>query len=565
MIFSPTTERSLSVRSLYAALYGLLVLGAITMIVPFLIMVTGSVDPRAHSEGGMFFPTYLTDREVLWERYLETKYHGLEDYYRLAWNSPVAAFRGAGPSLHGADDTAMLALWERFLAEEKPGDHLFAAGFLRPNTRMPSTNGFAFRDWLLKRYGSLENLNASLGTEFSRVSRIRVPLIRLDGPPLPETHLIVSFQEFAAGLPRSQKFAWDVGGYFRTCILPRLTGVDVAEYNARFQTGYASYAEVPFPASAPVVGLEPWFFFVSQLLRPDFVALTPGGQERCREANMSREDFIRGLAKPEDLSVVSADTLFAEWCRLRGTPDARIPQASLDREAFSRESGFWRNQFLTMNYRLVIDEILVHGTAIRNTFILVILSVGGALLINPLAAYALSRYKMRASFHILLFFLATIAFPSEVTMIPVFLQLKEFHLLNTFGALVLPGLANGFSIFLLKGFFDSLPRELYEAAELDGAGEWTMFWAITMNLSKPILAVMALGAFVAAYGTFFYALILAPDPSMWTIMVYIYQLRQSVDTPVVYASLLITAIPTLVIFVTCQNIILKGIVVPSDK
>jgi multiple sugar transport system permease protein len=172
---------------------------------------------------------------------------------------------------------------------------------------------------------------------------------------------------------------------------------------------------------------------------------------------------------------------------------------------------------------------------------------------------------MRSSFHILLFFLATIAFPAEVTMIPVFLQLKEFHLLNTFGALVLPGLAHGFSIFLLKGFFDSLPRELYEAAELDGASEFVTFWNITMNLSKPILAVIALSTFVGAYGTFFYALILAPDPAMWTVMVYVYQLRQTVDPPVVYASLIVTAIPTLLVFVTCQNIILRGIVVPSDK
>ena len=565
MIFSPTTERSFSVRSLYAALYALLGLGAITMVVPFVIMVTGSVDPRAHSGGDMFFPTYLTSRDVLWERYLETKYHGKEDYYRLAWNAPSASFRQAGPSLHMPDDAAMLALWKRFLIEQKPADHFFAVGFLRPTTRMPSTNGFAFRDWLLQKYGALENLNTALGTDFLRVSRIKVPLIRLDGAPLPKTPLVVSFQEFAAALPQSHKFAWDVGGYFRTSILPRLTGLDVVEYNAKFQTSYSSYAEVPFPATAPVIGLEPWFFFVSQLLRPDFIALTPIGQERCNAANISREDFIKGLAKPEDVVVLSADTLFAEWCLQQGSPGARIPQASLDREAFSKESGFWRNQFLTLNYRLVIDEILVHGTAIQNTLILVLLSVCGALIINPLAAYALSRYKMRASFHILLFFLATIAFPAEVTMIPVFLQLKEFHLLNTFGALVLPGLANGFSIFLLKGFFDSLPRELYEAAELDGASEWTMFWMITMNLSKPILAVMALGAFVGAYGTFFYALILAPDPSMWTIMVYIYQLRQSVDTPVVYASLLLTAIPTMVIFVTCQNIILKGIVVPSDK
>jgi len=92
-----------------------------------------------------------------------------------------------------------------------------------------------------------------------------------------------------------------------------------------------------------------------------------------------------------------------------------------------------------------------------------------------------------------------------------------------------------------------------------------MFWQITMNLSRPILAVIALGAFTAAYGTFFYALILAPDPKMWTIMVYIFQLRAGADYPVVYASLIITAIPTLLVFVFCQNIILRGIVVPSDK
>src|SRR5262249_20128217 len=84
-------------------------------------------------------------------------------------------------------------------------------------------------------------------------------------------------------------------------------------------------------------------------------------------------------------------------------------------------------------------------------------------------------------------------------------------LLNTFWALVLPGMANGFSIFLLKGFFDSLPRELYEAADIDGANEWTKFWTLTMNLSRPILAVLALGAFTAAYSEFMMALVIVPD------------------------------------------------------
>ena len=81
-------------------------------------------------------------------------------------------------------------------------------------------------------------------------------------------------------------------------------------------------------------------------------------------------------------------------------------------------------------------------------------------------------------------------------------------LLTTFWALVLPAAANGFSIFLLKGFFDSLPRELYEAADIDGAGEWTKFWTITMSLSKPILAVLALAAFTAAYSEFMMALVI---------------------------------------------------------
>lgn len=564
MLFAPTTERSPKIRALYATIYGFLILGAVTMIAPFLIMVTGSIEPSSTSED-LFVPSYLVDREELWQRYLVTKYHGVDDLFRMAWNEPDAVIDDAGPTLNDGQDIEGMELWETFLAESQPPNALFAVGFLRPNARMPSTNAFAFRDWLEARYGSLEEINRSLLTEFPRLGRILPPLLRMDGAPAPQTPLVEAFEAFSATLPLSQRFGWDVGGYYRANILPRVVSADITDFNAQFGTTYTSYAEVPFSSTAPEVAEEPWFFFVSQLLRPDFVQMTPIGEANMVQSGLGKEEFIRTTAQPDDLRVVSIDTLYAEWAASRGIEDARIPQASLDRAAFDEESSFWRNQFLSLNYRLVLDEILFHGRAISNTIILVVLSVCGSLIINPLAAYALSRYKLRSSFHILLFFLATIAFPAEVTMIPVFLQLKEFHLLNTFGALVLPGLANGFSIFLLKGFFDSLPRELYEAAELDGASEFTTFWTITMNLSKPILAVIALSTFVSAYGTFFYALILAPDPKMWTVMVYVYQLRQAVDPPVVYASLILTAIPTLIVFVTCQNIILRGIVVPSDK
>lgn len=565
MIFSPITERSTPVRSLYVALYSLLILGAVTMILPFLIMISDSVEPKAVSTETTFFPPYLFDSGALWERYLEVKYHGSADLLRMAWNNPSLMFEETANLLNERVDTEAVKLWQRFLKEAPPDPVLFTLGFMRPNARMPSYTNFEFRNWLLKKYGSLEGINLALGSEFPRVNRIEPPLPRIDGPPLPSTPAVQAFVEFSASQPLSQKFAWDVGAFYRTSILPRTVGADIAQYNGKFGTSYASYTEVPFPATAPEVGAEPWFFFVSRLLRTDFLQLTDAGRVNHAESGLGRDVFIRTQSKPEDLRVVSVDTLFGDWAAAQGRTGLLIPQASIDREAFAAEKGFWRNQFLTLNYRTVIDEIGGHGGALRNTLILVILSVGGALIINPLAAYALSRYKMRSSYHILLFFLATIAFPGEVTMIPVFLQLREFNLLNTFGALVLPGLANGFSIFLLKGFFDSLPRELYEAAELDGVSEFKMFWLITMNLSKPILAVIALSAFTTAYGAFFFALILAPDPSMWTLMVYVFQLRMSVASPVVYASLILTAIPTLIVFITCQNMILRGIVVPSDK
>ena len=145
------------------------------------------------------------------------------------------------------------------------------------------------------------------------------------------------------------------------------------------------------------------------------------------------------------------------------------------------------------------------------------------------------------------------------------LLMRELNLLNTFFALVLPGAANGFWVFLLKGLFDSLPKELYEAAEIDGAGEARIFWQITMSLSKPILAVIALNAFTVAYSNFMMALLICQDEIMWTLMPWLYQLQQRSGEGVVYSSLIIAAVPTLLIFLFCQNIIMRGIVVPEEK
>lgn len=152
-----------------------------------------------------------------------------------------------------------------------------------------------------------------------------------------------------------------------------------------------------------------------------------------------------------------------------------------------------------------------------------------------------------------------------VSMIPQFLIIKKLGLLNTFIALVMPLTINGMLIFLLKGFFDSIPQDLYDAAVIDGASEVRIFWQITMSLSKPILAVVALQTFTLAWRTFLYPLIVCPDEKMHVLAVWLQQFQLNAPGTAVFASIIIASIPSLLIFLFAQRIIMRGIAVPSEK
>jgi multiple sugar transport system permease protein len=100
---------------------------------------------------------------------------------------------------------------------------------------------------------------------------------------------------------------------------------------------------------------------------------------------------------------------------------------------------------------------------------------------------------------------------------------------------------------------------------LDGASDLRMFRSVTLPLCKPILAVIALGAFTSAYGAFMFALLTCQDPKMWTLMVFLYDFQQSYSLPLIMASLVVSAIPTLIAFLLCQKVILRGIIIPTFK
>ncbi|KKK65380.1 hypothetical protein LCGC14_2974710, partial [marine sediment metagenome] len=342
----------------------------------------------------------------------------------------------------------------------------------------------------------------------------------------------------------SRRYAGKPGGKLRP-------GLD--KLNNGYGTNFRDFSEVTYPDDYMHGSdrLVDWAEFIKTVPAEHLVLVGP---------QLGFRDFLREKYG-RDLTALNR----AHQANYTSFDLVPMPTREADHADFLANKSAIRGEFATANYKQVADYIFLHGRSLLNTVIYCLLAIGLSLTVNPLAAYALSRFQPPSTYKILLLCMATMAFPAAVTMIPTFLLLKELRLLNTYAALVLPGMANGFSIFLLKGFFDSLPKELHESAALDGAGEWTVFWHLSMALSKPILAVLALNAFTQAYGNFMFAFILCPDEKMWTLMVFLYQLQINGHMGLTFAALLIAAVPTFVLFVFCQNIIIRGIVVPVEK
>ena len=264
------------------------------------------------------------------------------------------------------------------------------------------------------------------------------------------------------------------------------------------------------------------------------------------------------FASPEEASQAHG-VVYSSW------NDCKIPLAALETEYVLKNTRTLRKRYALRNFRVVIRQMFVQGRSFYNTMIFVALALLFSLTLQPLVAYALSRFQPPGTWKFIFIFVATMAFPPMVGMIPQFLIIQKLGLLNTFIALVLPMTINGMMIFLLKGFFDSIPSDLYDAAVIDGASEFRIFWTIAMAMSTPILAVVALQTFSGASMSFLYPLIVCPDPEMHVLAVWLQQFQQTASGTAVFASIIVASSPSLLIFIFAQRTIMRGIAVPSEK
>ncbi|RYG22533.1 carbohydrate ABC transporter permease [bacterium] len=200
----------------------------------------------------------------------------------------------------------------------------------------------------------------------------------------------------------------------------------------------------------------------------------------------------------------------------------------------------------------------------------VFISLTGTLLVlavTSMAAYALSRLHFKGREGIFRLVLSTLMIPAPVVLIPVFVIVTRLGLFDSYPALILPGGASAFGVFLLRQFFLGIPAELEEAAFLDGAGHWRVFWQVMLPLCKPALGTLAIFTFIGFWNDFAWPLIVTNDLSMRTIPVglAIFQGQYVTQYSITMAAAVLASLPMLVAFLIFQKNITEGIAMTGLK
>ncbi len=191
----------------------------------------------------------------------------------------------------------------------------------------------------------------------------------------------------------------------------------------------------------------------------------------------------------------------------------------------------------------------------------------GALLINTMAGYAFAKLRFAGRERLFQLLLAALVIPAQVAMLPLFLMMKGMGLVNSFGAVIIPGLATVFGIFLVRQYARSIPDELLEAARIDGAGELRIFFQIVLPMLKPVLVTLTIFTFMAAWNDFMWPLIVLTDQSNYTLPVALAALsREHIqDVEMMMAGAVVTVIPVLVLFIALQRYYIQGLLLGSVK
>jgi multiple sugar transport system permease protein len=214
-------------------------------------------------------------------------------------------------------------------------------------------------------------------------------------------------------------------------------------------------------------------------------------------------------------------------------------------------------------------DVFPFQTFVRNTLIIAGFNIAGTILTSSLAAYAFARLRFPGRDLIFMILLSTLMLPFAVLMIPRYVEFRELGWLDSWLPLIVPNWMGGsvFFTFLLRQFFRSIPRELSDAAKIDGASEFRIYWQIVMPLAKPALAVVAIFVFLDSWNDFLAPLIYISTPDKYTVSLGLSMFMGNYTTQWAYlmAASTLMSIPTILLFLVAQRYFVRGVVLTGVK
>ena len=224
------------------------------------------------------------------------------------------------------------------------------------------------------------------------------------------------------------------------------------------------------------------------------------------------------------------------------------------------QPNLWPRAPTFRNFVYVLTEVPFVRYMLNSFFVSAVVTVV-ALFFHTMAGYALARLRFpgRETLFILMFSTFLVSLP--VIIVPLFIEVRAMGMLNSYAGLIVPSIFNAFGIFLLRQFYLSIPRELEEAALVDGAGYWRIYWSIILPLSRPIVASLAILFFLANWNSFLWPLTVTNDSSLWVVQVGIANFRGQYSSSWnnIMAASTIVAAPMLILFVVFQRQIMESI------
>lgn len=225
-----------------------------------------------------------------------------------------------------------------------------------------------------------------------------------------------------------------------------------------------------------------------------------------------------------------------------------------------------RQDIRFQNYPDVMGET-DFGRAFFNSAVVTLAITFGLVATSSLAAFAFARLSFPGRDKLFLGYLATLMVPGAVTMIPVFILLRQLGWINTYAALIIPPMFSAYGVFMLRQFFMTLPRDLEEAAMIDGCTPLGIYWRVILPLSKPALAALSILTFIGTWRAFMWPLIVTHHRSLFTLPLALarYQEMYAVQWPPLMAGSVILVLPMLLVFVLGQRFFIEGIQIGAVK